>query len=173
MMASLHHRHVRNPILFGLAGLSMIGAAAFRDRIPRLVWNASASAPIGLYALSTGAPQRGDLALVRPPSAARDLAAVRGYLPASVPMVKRIAASDGDRVCSVGNTIIIDQIVVAARLTRDHAQRSLPTWSGCRRLGHNDVFLLMAQIPDSFDGRYFGVTQRTSIIGKLVPLWTD
>ncbi|HEY0106773.1 MAG TPA: S26 family signal peptidase [Rhizomicrobium sp.] len=55
---------------------------------------------------------------------------------------------------------------------RDHKLRPLPAWSGCRRLGSNDLFLLMGHIPDSFDGRYFGVTPRTSLIGKLVPLWT-
>jgi len=173
MTASLHQRHVRSPILFGLIGLSLIGGAALRDAIPRLVWNASASAPLGLYALNTDKPLRGDFVLVRPPPAIRDLAAERGYLPANVPMVKRIAASNGDRVCARGTTIFIDQIAVATRLARDRRQRSLPVWSGCRHLGQGDVFLLMARIPDSFDGRYFGVTQRTSIIGKLVPLWTD
>ena len=171
-MASLHHRHVRC-ILLGAVGLSMIGGAALHSGAPLLVWNASASAPLGLYAVGLGTPQRGDFALVRPPPAVRDLAAERGYLPANVPMVKHIAAANGDRVCAVGHTIFIDQIAVATRLVRDHEQRPLPAWSGCRRLGRNDIFLLMAQIPDSFDGRYFGVTQRTSIIGRLVPLWTD
>lgn len=151
----------------------MIGGSALRDAFPRFVWNATASAPLGLYVLSTDAPQRGDFALVRPPPAIRDLAAERGYLPENVPMVKRIAASNGDRVCAIGATIFIDQIAVATRLARDHRQRPLPAWSGCRHLGQDDVFLLMARIPESFDGRYFGVTQRTSIIGKLVPLWTD
>ena len=145
MIASHYHRHLRSPILFGLVGLSMIGGAALRDAIPRLVWNASASAPLGLYALSTDAPRRGDFALVRPPPAIRDLAAERGYLPANVPMVKRIAASNGDRVCALGTTIFIDQIAVATRLAHDHRQRPLPAWSGCRRLGREDVFLLMAR----------------------------
>ncbi|MBV8977345.1 MAG: S26 family signal peptidase [Alphaproteobacteria bacterium] len=173
MTVSLHHRHVRRTLLFALAGLSMIGETALRGTVPRLIWNASASAPLGLYALSADQPRRGDFALVRPPPAIRDLAAERGYLPANVPMVKRIAATDGDRVCAAGTEIFIDQIPVAARLARDRMRRALPTWSGCRRLGLNDVFLLMEQVPDSFDGRYFGVTPRTSIIGKLVPLWTE
>jgi len=172
MTFSLHHRHTRCTLLFVLAGLSMIGGAALRGTLPKLIWNASASAPLGLYALSTDQPRRGDFALIRPPTDVRDLAAERGYLPANVPMVKRIAAAEGDRVCAAGNKILIDQIAVATRLTRDHKLRPLPAWSGCRRLGSNDVFLLMAHIPDSFDGRYFGVTPRTSLIGKLVPLWT-
>jgi conjugative transfer signal peptidase TraF len=173
MMFSLHHRRARCTLLFVLAGLSMIGGAALRGTVPRLVWNASASAPLGLYVLSSDQPKRGDFALVRPPPAARDLAAERGYLPANVPMVKRIAAASGDRVCALGKTIFIDRIAVATRLTRDHQRRPLPAWSGCRRLGSSDVFLLMAQVPDSFDGRYFGITPRASLIGKLVPLWTD
>lgn len=173
MSAFLPHRRARGPMLLGLVGLSMICAAASLEARPQLIWNASASAPLGLYALSRDTPQRGDFALVRPPPGVRALAAERGYLPANVPMVKRIAAANGDRVCAFGKTIFIDQIAVATRLARDHRRRPLPGWSGCRRLGRDDVFLLMVRIPDSFDGRYFGVTQRTSIIGKLVPLWTD
>jgi conjugative transfer signal peptidase TraF len=173
MMPSLHNWRTCCTLLFVLAGLSMIGGAALRGTAPRFVWNASASAPLGLYILSADKPMRDDFVLVRPPLAVRRLAAERGYLPANVPMVKRIAAADGDRVCAIRNTIIIDRILVAARLTYDDHRRPLPAWSGCRSLGSNEVFLLMARVPDSFDGRYFGVTQRTSIIGKLVPLWAD
>jgi conjugative transfer signal peptidase TraF len=170
---SLRHRHTRSALLFVLVGLTALGGTTLIGSTPRLIWNASASAPLGLYALTLDQPQRGDFALVRPPPAVRELAAERGYLPTNVPMVKRIAAANGDRVCALGKAIFIDNRPVTARLVHDSRQRPLPTWSGCRRLGRDDVFLLMAQIPDSFDGRYFGITQRASIIGKLVPLWTD
>jgi conjugative transfer signal peptidase TraF len=172
-ITALFRRSQRHAILFGIVGLAILGASVRTGAPPKLIWNASASAPLGLYELRAERPGRDDFVLARPPSAARELAAKRGYLPASVPMVKRIAAANGDHVCALGNAITINGIRVALRLVRDHRLRPLPAWSGCRDLGSSDVFLLMENVPDSFDGRYFGITQRTSVIGKLVPLWID
>jgi type IV secretory pathway protease TraF len=61
---------------------------------PRLLWNASASAPIGLYRVEPDSvPDRGDWAIAWPPGDVRDLAASRRYLPTGVPLVKRVAAT--------------------------------------------------------------------------------
>ncbi len=159
-----------------LAAVALVVAFSIRAAInaePLLVWNASASAPIGLYARVGRDAWRGDLVLTRTPLFVRELAAARGYLPANVPMVKRIAAANGDIVCASKDLIFINGKTVAARRDRDGARRSLPSWSGCRRLARDEVFLLMASVRDSFDGRYFGPTPRASIIGKLEPLWTE
>jgi conjugative transfer signal peptidase TraF len=155
-----------------LGGLCLVGGETIMGG-SLLVWNASASAPIGLYALAGREAGRGDLALVRTPQSVRTLAATRGYLPANVPMVKRIVAADGDVVCARSSRIVINNKTVATRRTQDQERRLLPSWSGCHKLARDEVFLLMAQVPDSFDGRYFGPVQRASIIGKLVPLWTE
>jgi len=168
-----HHRHGRSVPPWALAALSMMGAAFVLPARPWLVWNATASAPVGLYRLSPDAPELGDFALAEAPASARKLAAERGYLPADVPLVKRIAAAQGDTVCADGDRILINGEFVARRLSADSKQRVLPAWTGCRTLGPGDVFLLMATVPASFDGRYFGVTPRASLIGKLVPVWTD
>ena len=45
----------------------------------------------------------------------------------------------------------------------------LPSWSGCRRLGPNDIFLL-GQADGSFDGRYFGITGADEIVVPLALL---
>jgi type IV secretory pathway protease TraF len=37
----------------------------------------------------------------------------------------------------------------------------------------DELFLLMEGVPGSFDGRYFGPVNRSAIIGRLVPLWTE
>ncbi len=111
--------------------------------------------------------------LARLPDAAQKLAAERGYLPAGVPLVKRIAALSGDQVCAVGMTITINDRAVAERLESDSKGRPLPSWQGCRLLRRDEVFLLMEGVPDSFDGRYFGPVTRSAIIGKLIPLWTS
>jgi type IV secretory pathway protease TraF len=58
----------------------VLGSAAVPP-LPRLVWNVSASAPVGLYAVLPGAiSQRGDMVVARLPSVYRRLAAERRYL---------------------------------------------------------------------------------------------
>ena len=156
---------------FAVSGLALLAVGALAA--PVLIWNASASAPRGLYLRTADRARIGDFVLVRTPAAIRDLAARRGYVPADVPLVKRIAAANGDLVCAAGQTIAINAHVVAHRLYTDGAGRPLPVWSGCRRLADGDVFLLMTGAPASFDSRYFGPVPRVSIIGKLVPLWTE
>jgi type IV secretory pathway protease TraF len=76
---------------------------------PRLLWNASASAPIGLYRVEPDkVPDRGDWAIAWPPSDIRSLAASRHYLPTGVPLVKRVAAHSYDTVCAVGPVITVN-----------------------------------------------------------------
>lgn len=164
----------RSVLALTLVGLGCVGFAALTRPAPQLVWNASASAPIGLYrVLSANQIRRGDMVLVRTPDSVRALAAERGYLPASVPLVKRIVGMGRDLVCAAGDDIFVGGRPVATRLERDRLGRPLPGWSGCRRLGDGEVFLLMEGVADSFDGRYFGPVPLSSIIGRLVPLWTE
>jgi conjugative transfer signal peptidase TraF len=153
-------------------GVAATGFPALIHPVPRLVWNASASVPVGLYIVLSGKPSRGDLVLVHTPDSVRQLAAERGYLPANVPLIKRIVAAGGDVVCATGNVIFINGHAAAGRLARDRLGRLLPSWSGCHLLDSGEVFLLMRGVTDSFDSRYFGPVPATMIIGRLAPLWT-
>lgn len=166
-----HHRP-RVILALILVGLGWVGLAGFDRPVPLLVWNASASAPIGLYRVLPAAPlRRGDLVLLRPPVGIGDLAAARGYLPPRVPLVKRVAALAGDTVCAVGDDLFINGEAVAIRLERDRLGRPLPRWEGCSCLG-DELLPLMAEVADSFDGRLFGPVPTSAVIGRLVPLWT-
>lgn len=151
--------------------LVVIGSA-IAPPTPRLVWNASASAPLGLYRVSPATvPRRGDMALARVPLAYRRLAAVRHYLPENVPLVKRVAGSSGDRVCAAGALLTVNGTIVARRLSHDQHGRAMPRWRGCRVLRAGEYLLLMVERPDSFDGRYFGVTSGADMIGQARLLW--
>jgi conjugative transfer signal peptidase TraF len=162
------------PILAAaVSGLALIGFSTFANPAPRLVWNVSASAPIGLYRVVFGEARRGDLVLARPPQEIAELAVERGYLPLGVPFVKRIAALHGDDVCTFKEAVIVNGQFVARRLERDGAGRLLPCWYGCRELGSDELFLLMDAVPDSLDSRYFGPVSSANVIGRLVPLWTE
>ncbi len=166
----------RRPILaFGGIGLALLGLAAALDQgvqpAPRLIWNASASAPVGLWYIHPGARvSAGDMVLAKTPGSVRSLAAARHYIPATVPLLKRVAAMRGAVVCATDKRILIDRRLAAVRLATDPHGRPLPRWNGCGRLGHGRFFLLNAA-PDSFDSRYFGPVDAAAIIGTATPLW--
>lgn len=142
--------------------------------MPRLVWNASASVPVGLYRIanSAGPIERGDLVLVHFPTAARSLAAHRHYLPSAVPALKYVAATAGDTVCAHGADVAITGRLAVRRLAVDRRGRPLPWWRGCRRVRAGQILLLNAASAVSFDGRYFGITAASAVIGKANPIWT-
>lgn len=140
---------------------------------PRVLWNASASVPVGLYRVhSVGHLTIGDLVAVQPPPALSDYLDERGYLPRSVPLLKHVVALEGALVCRLGDRISIDLRPLGQAQAQDRDGRALPNWQGCHRLGAGEVFLMNPDAPDSLDGRYFGPLPRTAITARLTPLWT-
>ena len=162
-------------VVFSLTGLGTIAiAASAADVWPmRVLYNASASVPLGWYAVS--APEAigpGDLVIVRTPTAVEPLMVERGLIGRGVPLVKRVGAVPGSTVCRNDVRVTIEGTPAAVARAADIFGRPLPRWTGCRRLGSGDVFLLNSGSPGSFDGRYFGPTPADDIIGKARPLWT-
>ena len=158
-------------VLWAGLAVGLVGASAVIAPAPRLIWNASASAPLGLYWVGRSLPEHGQLVLVETPESVRALAAARGYLPAGVKLVKRVAALAGAEVCGLDRAVRIDGRLVAERLARDAQGRPLPVWDGCRVLEADEIFLLQEGVAGSFDGRYFGPVKRSDVLGILVPLW--
>lgn len=153
-------------------GVGLIAAAAWARPAPRLLWNASASAPMGLYAVHPETtPKLADLVVVAPPLPLARFLNRRGYLPKSVPLLKHIAAVRGAVVCRHGDLVTVDRAPVAVALDHDRLGRTLPNWQGCLPLAAGQVFLLNRDIPDSFDGRYFGPIDASRILGRASPIW--
>jgi conjugative transfer signal peptidase TraF len=153
-----------------VATAAIIGPAAIPHRI-RLIWNASASAPIGLYSVTKPEALRpGDMVVAWPPPAARKLGAERHYIPFDVPLVKRIAAMAGDTACATGTRLTVNGIEVGRRRLFDGDGRWMPWWHGCVSIGYGEVLLLMDNAV-SFDGRYFGLSRAADIVGKARLLW--
>ncbi len=139
----------------------------------RLVYNASASVPLGFYTVhDAGNLAAGDLVIAHPPLRAERMLVERGYLGVGVPFVKQIGAVPGSTVCRAADRITIDGTLAAVARDADGLGRALPRWTGCRQLGPGDVFLLNSGVPGSFDGRYFGPSPTRDIIGMATPLWT-
>ena len=151
-----------------------VAIAAFLPLPLKLIWNASASAPIGLYAIdSEELPEVTDLVAIDAPEPLATFLAERRYLPSGVPLLKRVLAVSGQTVCRTGLVITVDGVTVGAALERDRAGRGLPVWRGCKRIGPGEVFLMNPQVRDSLDGRYFGPLSTDRIIGRAISLWTD
>ncbi len=138
------------------------------------VWNMTASVPTGLYAIRGKASLHiGERVAILPPPPLHRLLTERRYLPTGVPLIKRIAAMRGQRVCRFAHGITIDGEYVGVARSRDRLGRPLPVWAGCHLLRSGELFLMNPAQPDSFDGRYFGVLRISEVIGRATPVWTD
>ena len=161
-----------SPLLAAGLSLSLLAAAQI-DRAPRLIWNAKASVPIGLYvARASHGPSLGDLVAVRLPEDLSSWVVERGYVGADTLLLKRVTAVSGMTACRHDLDITIDGTVVAQAASNDRQGRPLPRWTGCVTIGSDEVFLLVAGVADSLDGRYFGPLSGDTILGRAIPLWT-
>jgi conjugative transfer signal peptidase TraF len=165
----------RGAILAVMAlGVGAIALPQLDNRPPWLVWNASASVPIGLYAVDAIIDvQTGDLVVVRPPEPLARFLADGGYLPRGVPLLKHVAAVAGQTVCRIGRSVTVDAIEMGDARERDRRGRALPVWEGCCVIRRDEVFLMNSQSADSLDGRYFGPLPAASIVGRAIPLWVN
>jgi type IV secretory pathway protease TraF len=168
------HRHAKLPSVYARALFSIGAIAALvlgvgAHSAPTLIlYNASASAPVGFYVRSTTTVSIGSYVTVRAASVAPAYAAFRDFDDVDDRFIKRVAAGYGAEVCAEG-----DWVRVGARLLvrhrRDASGRPLPAWSGCRVLAHDEFFLL-GDTDDSFDSRYWGPVRRHDVEAVWLPL---
>jgi len=166
--------------LCAILGIAALAAPALHAPAVRWVYNPSDSVPRGWYRMTSASEAGsvvaglhvGDVVLARLPADAAALAAQRGYLPARIPLLKRIGAMAPQRVCTVQRTIHVDDVPVAFVRETDGRGRDLPLWSQCRALRDGELFLLSATNPASFDSRYFGPIDAAAVIGRARPMWT-
>ncbi|WP_287849674.1 S26 family signal peptidase [Acidiphilium sp.] len=169
------NRRSRHAVLLAmLAGLVLLAASALQAR-PLVVWNATASTPVGLWRVLPAASRMhlrvGDYVLFWPDRRSAQMFARRGYLPRGVPLLKRVAAVAGQTVCEQDGEVSIDGRAIARALPVDGRGRRLAAWSGCGRLPNGEIFVLIPTVPASLDGRYFGPTPIRAVIGRATPLW--
>ena len=171
-------------VLAGLAacGLAALAWASFVHPLPRLIYNPSDSVAVGWYRVD---PQGhgidslphsfsvGSIVLITLPPDAAALAAQRGYLPAHVPLLKRVGAVAPQQVCIFDALVWIDGVPVAAVRPADRLGRPLPSWPQCRQLRPGELFLLSSTNPASFDSRYFGPVSASAVIGVARPIWLE
>ena len=151
-----------------------IAAASTIQTPTTLIWNATASTPVGFYTVEPAdALDVPELVAIMPPEPLAAFMVGRGYVGRGVPLLKRVLGLPGQRVCRTGSTVTVDGIEMGEALERDSLGRALPIWQGCRVIGDGQIFLMNWDVSDSLDGRYFGPIPASSVIGRAVPLWTD
>jgi conjugative transfer signal peptidase TraF len=154
-------------------GAAVLVVSTIAKPVPRYIWNASGSVPIGLYRLHpTGRLAVTQLVAVQSPEPLATFLADRRYLPRGIPLLKRVLALPGQTVCRDQLAITVDQIEMGAARAHDGSGRQLPIWQGCHLIADGEIFLMNRRSSDSFDGRYFGALPTSAIIGTAEPLWT-
>jgi len=159
---------------FAACGLAALAWASFVHPLPRSIYNPSDSVAVGWYRIvPPDAPRVGSIVLTTLPPDAAALAAQRGYLPARVPLLKRVGATAPQHVCVFDALVWIDGVPVAAVRPADRLGRPLPSWQQCRQLRPGELFLLSSTNPASFDSRYFGPISASAVIGIAHPVWLE
>lgn len=154
-----------------LVGLSL-SAVLFSVVSPlpeRLIWNRTGSVPEGLYWLSDEPFTKGGWVVVSARSAEAQWAELHGFVGKDWPLLKRVAGVPDDEICREGVTILINGMPAGEALIASGEGVRLPSWSGCRRVAEDEIFLMNAH-PNSLDGRYFGITSARDIEGSATRL---
>lgn len=75
----------------------------------------------------------------------------------------------GDTVSSEGSVVSVNGKPIAERAVVVTVGDALPSWTGCVIVdtGH---LLLLGDHPGSFDGRYWGISERVDLTGPWRPL---
>ncbi len=152
-------------VCLAILGIAFIAGSFLRTR-PALIWNSTASAPVGLWRILNHAPVKGDWVAVRPAEDVLESIRTAGLELGDQLLIKTIAGSAGDHVCRDNGNISINGTRVATAMSHSSLGVPLPGWNGCRLLRETEVFLL-GESDASFDGRYFGPTEMSTVIAPV------
>ncbi|WP_430735329.1 conjugative transfer signal peptidase TraF [Halodesulfovibrio aestuarii] len=143
--------------------------------------NTTRSLPVGIYKTVPEPPKRGDLAnfCLAPENEYRELATERNYLGTSYlcpsgqkPLLKRLSGIAGDIIILHSNGIQVnsERYMLTTR-TNDSSGRPLPRRLKAGIIPAGKAFMLSTYNPNSFDSRYFGLVDATTL-RKVVPVFT-
>jgi conjugative transfer signal peptidase TraF len=136
--------------------------------------NLSPSVPTGIWRIVEGDHEKGSYVAVSPSGhPGYRLAVERGYLPGFSPMLKRVAATEGDIVNydeeEKAVTVNEEYIMMSEIISQDTEGRPLPRASFPAKLRSGQVWLSSENIR-GYDSRYFGPVSE-DILRKAAPFW--
>ena len=177
------------------------GAESALRRVSRLTWwlcgtlalfaggwlaglrlNLTGSMPVGIYATARDAPTRGSIVLACLPLDVAMFAKVRGYVPHGgscpsglLPVGKPVFALPGDTVVVTTSELLVNGVPApnSEPLSRDTKGRPLPRPQPGRYVVEaEELWLVSAYSPFSFDSRYFGPINADQVRAHVRVLWT-
>jgi type IV secretory pathway protease TraF len=162
-------RKHNNIVTVATVGVALLAVKPVIDPAPLVIWNASASVPIGWYLVSKHQPEIGEIAVIKLVDWVQLYASDRGYLPQNVLLLKPVFAIHASVICRFGTYVFVDGKQVAKAKIFDKKHRLLPVWRVCKELTSTQYFVL-GRHRDSFDSRYFGPIEQKQVVGTAFPL---
>jgi conjugative transfer signal peptidase TraF len=162
-----------------IGGAIAVGVCAFGGWLPLELGyclNITPSEPVGIYELVSGGAGRGALVLLEQPHGSVT-STLRRYIPAKLPLVKRVAAIPGDMVRIDSDGVYVNGVrwPDSVPLLHDDEGRALQPYPfGVYRVAAGRLWV-MSNHPRGFDSRYFGPVPAAGVISRLQPLltWTS
>ena len=152
-------------LAIAISAAAAVAAVAAFPPGATVIWNRTESAPKGIYLITKSEIKTGDWAALSGESETAKWIAENGYLRTDWPIIKRVAASEGDEICRTEEEVFINKTLIAISVDSGSARKKLPRWKGCITLQADQVFLLNNH-PRSLDGRYFGAENRKDLLGR-------
>ena len=156
-------------------------SSGFLNKSFKLLYiNTSNSLPQGLYLnLPVFELKKNDLVLICLNEEMAKFAKERNYIKKgdcplnTAPLGKKITGIFNDKVIFKKDFILVNNIKIknSKPLLKDSSGRNLPKILG-EILIKKGEYLLLNEVNDSFDSRYFGTISTSNIKGKLIPVFT-
>jgi conjugative transfer signal peptidase TraF len=169
----------RRPVLLATAitFISTIGIAG----IAGVRWNPTASVRTGLYVITNDA--QASLVAFCPTGDAATEAIARGYRPRSLQCPDKYAALLKPVAARAGDTVEVGQMGISvnghllpntAAFKIDAKKRPMHVWpNGTYIVQPGTVWVLSTYNKYSYDSRYYGPIQLSTVISHAKPLWTS
>ena len=138
-----------------------------------MLYNRTASLPIGFYLRIPSSASRGDLVIYDPPEDVIAFSLAHGYMENEKALfLKRVGATAGDTyVIDENGDFYVDGNYVGPVSTADSKGKPLPQLErGILHTVPEGEFLPLGDSTRSFDGRYTGTVSLSRIQSRVVPL---
>ncbi len=150
----------------------LVSGPLWRAFGPLILINHTDSLPRGFYLVRSRAPSQREIAAFYLPAHVAGQYRDRAWLIPGALFLKPVAFLPGTRLCWSAHRMLANSRKIATM--KDFDARGLPLHHprGCLTLKPKEIFALSTVSKDSFDSRYFGPIQRSSVIGTATPLLT-